>query len=74
MRVLVVGGGGFIGSRITALLRSRAHNVLPCDRDPEALARQAEFKNFEIAGRHDRNIDIASSLSARARRRSGRRY
>jgi nucleoside-diphosphate-sugar epimerase len=28
MRVLILGAGGFIGSRITALLRSRGHHVL----------------------------------------------
>jgi uncharacterized protein YbjT (DUF2867 family) len=31
MRLLIVGGGGFIG---------RGHEVLPCGRDPEALARR----------------------------------
>lgn len=40
MRVLVVGAGGFLGARITATLRGRGHDVVPCGRDAAALDRR----------------------------------
>ncbi len=40
MRVLVVGAGGFIGSRVVAGLLGRGHAVTCAGRDPEALRRR----------------------------------
>jgi uncharacterized protein YbjT (DUF2867 family) len=40
MRVLVVGAGGFIGSRVVAGLLGRGHALTCAGRDPDALRRR----------------------------------
>jgi UDP-glucose 4-epimerase len=43
MRILVTGGGGFIGGHLTALLRSHGHDARPLDINPEATEAEPSF-------------------------------
>jgi uncharacterized protein YbjT (DUF2867 family) len=46
MRILVVGGSGYVGSRLVPLLEARRHDVVLASRDPRSLA--ARFPNARV--------------------------
>jgi len=48
MRVLVTGGGGFIGSHVSEALLDAGHEVVVLDRDPAAVDPRAELRRADV--------------------------
>ncbi len=77
-RILVTGGGGFIGTHLVQELRSRGHEVLACDlynseREGYLRCDVREFRQLERAFR-DRKFDAVYHLAAEYGRWNGEDY
>ena len=67
MRVLVTGGGGFIGSHLAAKLLSQGHEVIIVDNfftgSKKNIERHQDFRGFELI-RHDVTVPLSVEVDA----------